>query len=204
MKQNNYWLQGFALASILMSGQIMAEESAAQSTNGPTPVSSSPTQFKGTRIGIVNTKKCLEESKLGKQEQASLEKKKSQMESILKEKESLLEEIESKLNDDDYMDSISDEAARELTRKKRQIRNEGIQLQNQYLRGLQEENMRIIKKLTDAIAKASTSVALSNTSGQVYDVILTDEASTYYAPSLDVSEMVIKKMNEQFDMDQKK
>jgi outer membrane protein len=201
MKKNNTWLQGFVLTSILMSTQIMAQETAAKQVS---TVSSSPIQFKGTKTGIVNTKKCLEESKLGKQEQVNLEKKKGQMESILKEKESLLEEIESKLNDDDYMDSISDEAARELTRKKRQIRNEGMQLQNQYLRGLQEENMRIIKKLTDAIAKASTAIALDNPSGQVYDAIFTDEATTYYAPSLDVSEWVIKKMNEQFDMDQKK
>ena len=203
MKQNNYWLQGLALASILASVQLIAED-ANVSPNGHALVSSTPTQFKGTRIGIVNTKKCLEESKLGKQEQANLEKKKNQMESILKDKESLLEEIENKLNDDDYMDSISDEAARELTRKKRQIRNEGIQLQNQYLRGLQEENMRIIKKLTDAIGKASAAVALSNPSGQVFDAILSDEATTYYGPSLDVSDSVIKKMNEQFDMDQKK
>ena len=36
------------------------------------------------------------------------------MESILQEKEKTLEEIESKLNDDDYMDSVSDEAANEL------------------------------------------------------------------------------------------
>lgn len=155
------------------------------------------------RIGLVNTKKCLEESKLGKQEQANFEKMKQQMESVLQEKEKALEEIESKLNDDDYMDSISDEAASELKRKKRTIRNEGMQLQSQYMQTLQQANVKVIQRLTDVIAKASAQVAKETSNGQPIDVIFTDEACTYYAPSLDVSDRIILKMNAMFEVEQK-
>lgn len=154
------------------------------------------------RIGIVNTKKCLEESKLGKQEQANFEKMKLQMESVLQEKERALEEIEQKLNDDDYMDSISDEAASELKRKKRNIRNEGMQLQNQYMQTLQQTNLKIVQRLTDAISKASAQIA-QETSTAPLDAIFTDEACTYYAPRLDVSDRIIAKMNAIYDAEQK-
>lgn len=155
------------------------------------------------RIGIVNTKKCLEESKLGKQEQANFEKMKQQMETVLQDKERALEEIESKLNDDDYMDSISDEAASELKRKKRTIRNEGMQLQNQYMQTLQQANVKIVQRLTEVISKASAQVAKDSSSGQTVEVIFTDEACTYFAPHLDVSDRIVAKMNAIYDAEQK-
>lgn len=155
------------------------------------------------RAGIVNTKKCLENSKLGKQEQANFEKMKQQMESILQEKEKVLEDIESKLNDDDYMDSISEDAASELKRKKRSLRNEGMQLQNQYMQTLQQANLKIIQRLTDTIAKASALVAQDSTNSQPLEVIFTDEACTYFSPRLDVTDQVVAKMNVLFDAEQK-
>lgn len=153
------------------------------------------------RIGFVNSKKCLEESKLGKQEQSNFEKMKKQMESTLQEKERELEEIESKLEDDDYMDSVSDEVASELKRKKRTIRTEGMQLQNQYMQTLQQANVKIFQKLADAIAKASAQVA--NAAGQQIDAVYTDEATTYFAPHLDVTKDIIAAMNANFDAEQK-
>lgn len=155
------------------------------------------------RVGIVNTKKCLEESKLGKQEQANFEKMKTQMESTLQDKEKTLEEIENKLSDDDYMDSISEEVASELKRKKRTIRNEGMQLQSQYMQTLQQANMKIIQKLTEGISKASAQVAQDTSAGEPVDVIFTDEACTYFAPRLDVTDRIVAKMNAAFDAEQK-
>ncbi len=155
------------------------------------------------KVGIVNTKRCLEESKLGKQEQVNFEKMKNQMESILQDKERALEEIESKLNDDDYLDSISEEAVNELKRKRRTIRSEGMQLQNQYIQTLQQTNLKIVQRLTDVISRASAQVAQDTSNGQQFDVIFTDEACTYYAPHLDVSERVIMRMNAISDVEQK-
>ena len=128
---------------------------------------------------------------------------KNQMESVLHDKEASLEDIETKLNDDDYMDSISEEAANELRRKKRNIRNEGMQLQNQYLQTLQQTNLKIVQKLTEAISKASAQIAQDISSGQPLDAIFTDEACTFYAPHLDVTDRIIAKMNAIFDSEQK-
>jgi outer membrane protein len=175
---------------------VSAQQNQTQ-TNGNSPTSQS------LRIGIVNTKRCLEESKFGKQEQANFEKMKNQMESVLHDKEATLEDIETKLNDDDYMDSISEEAANELRRKKRNIRNEGMQLQNQYLQTLQQTNLKIVQKLTEAIGKASAQIAQDTSSGQPLDAIFTDEACTFYAPHLDVTDRIIAKMNAIFDSEQK-
>lgn len=155
----------------------------------PTPSASKP----ALRIGVVNSKKCVDESRFGKQEQANFEKMKGQMESVLQEKEKTLEDIESKLNDDDYMDSISEEAAAELKRKRRTIRQDGMQLQNQYLQALQQANYKIIQKLTTIIAKASAQVAQDPSNN--LDMIVSDEAATYYNPQFDVSDKVIAKMN---------
>lgn len=152
------------------------------------------------RIGIVNTKKCVEESKLGKQEQANFEKMKGQMESVLQEKERTLEELESKLNDDDYMDSISEEAAAELRRKKRTIKQEGFQLQSQYMQTLQQANYKIVQKLTQVISKASAQVAQESSA---FDLIINDEAATFYTPQLDISDKVIARMNTLFETEPK-
>lgn len=168
------------------------------------PANSSVADAKSAlRVGIVNTKKCLEESKLGKQEQANFERIKNQMESVLRDKEKTLEEIESKLNDDDYMDSISEETASELKRKKRNLKNEGMQLQSQYMQTLQQANMKIIQNLTEIIGKASAQVAQDTSSGTPVDIIFTDEACTYYSPSFDVSDRVVAKMNALFAAEQK-
>jgi len=191
--------------ALVSAGMVNAQHSSYPANNGQqhSNFAGSTQPDQALRIGIVNTKKCLEESKLGKQEQANFEKMKQQMESVLKEKESILEDIESKVNDDDYMDSISDEAASELKRKKRTIKNEGMQLQSQYMQTLQQANLKIIQRLTDVIGKACAQVAKDRSNGQPVDVIFTDEACTFYAPSLDVSDRVVAQMNIMFEAEQK-
>ncbi|MFI0435165.1 MAG: OmpH family outer membrane protein [Parachlamydiaceae bacterium] len=208
MKKLSTWFFSIGTCSVLMSNTMVNGEPASYST-GNSHISQQQT-FSGTgqqsttlRIGIVNTKKCLEESKLGKQEQANFEKMKQQMESVLQEKERVLEEIDAKVNDDDYMDSISEEAASELKRKKRTIKNEGMQLQSQYMQTLQQANLKIIQRLTDVIGRACGQVAKDKSNGQPVDVIFTDEACTFYAPGLDVSDRVIIQMNMIFDAEQK-
>ncbi len=197
MKKYSQWL---LCLGICFTGSMAYGQATPNANNGNSTLSNNSQSF---RIGIVNTKKCLEDSKLGKQEQANFEKMKQQMESVLQEKEKVLEDIESKLNDDDYMDSVSDEVASELKRKKRNLRNEGMQLQSQYMQTLQQANVKIIQKLTDAIGKASSQVAKDATSGQTIEVIFTDEACTYFAPSLDVTDRIVAKMNAIFDSEQK-
>ena len=184
MRNLRVWLLGIAGWAFLIAAPLSAQQD-------QTPQSNS-----SVKIGVVNTKKCLEESKLGKQEQSNFEKMKKQMESILQEKEKDLEEIEAKLNDDDYMDSISEEAASELKRKKRTLRSEGMQLQNQYIQTLQQAQMKVVQSLTEAISKASKLVAQE---GSQLDAIFSDEACTYFGEKLDVTSKVVSKMNQIFD-----
>ncbi len=197
-KQADRFLIMGGLATFILGGSLAAQEA-----NRPLEPESQPSDAAAIRIGIVNTKKCLEESKLGQQEQVNFEKMKKQMESVLQEKEHVLEEIENKLNDDDYMDTISEEVAIELKRKRRSIRNEGMQLQNQYLQTLQQANVKIVQKLTDAISKASLQVAQESSTGQRIDVIFSDEACTYFSPKLDVSNQVIQKMNALYEAEKR-
>lgn len=192
MKKLNFWLINSLLCcSFLASTLAYGEDSHANS--GPSTL----------KIGVVNTKRCLEESKVGKEQQANFEKMKKQMESVLQDKESDLEEIESKLADDEYMDSISEEAANSLKRKKRQVRNEGMQLQQQYMQTLQRTNMEVVRNLTEEITKASAAVAGDRSSPDHYDVIFTDEACNFSSPDLDVTNKIIQKMDEMFEKSKK-
>ena len=169
------------LASMLMTAALSAD------TN------------KAAKIAVVNTKKCLEESKKGKQEQANFEKMKSQMENVLQEKEKGLEDIESKLNDEDYVDSISSEAEADLKRKRRTLRQEAMQLQSQYMQTLQQANYKIIQNLAETINKASSEVAKKDG----YDLVLNDEATSYYNHDLDISEKIVTEMNTIFETESK-
>lgn len=199
MKHLRQWILVLGLAtSFCLCDNAQAQQATPQSHPQQTT-----SQNQSLRVGVVNSKKCLEESKLGKQEQANFEKMKTQMESVLREKEKTLEELELKLEDEDYMDSISEETASELKRKKRTIKNEGMQTQGQFMQQLQQANMKIVQKLTEAIGKASAQVAQDTSSGEPLDLIITDEACTYFGPRLDVSDRIIAKMNAMFDADQK-
>lgn len=147
--------------------------------------------YADTKIGVVNFKTCLEKSNLGKQEQGSFEGMKKQMESILEEKGKVLDALEVKTQDSDYMDSLSPEAEAEFHRKGRAMKQELMQLQNQYLQTLNQANFKIVQKLTEAIAKASKEIAAE----RKLDLVINEEGSFYYNPQLDISEVVSARMD---------
>lgn len=144
------------------------------------------------KIGVVSFKTCLEESKIGKQEQANFDAMKKQMETVLEEKGKVLESIELKKRDADYMDSLSPEMETEFNRKARALESEFMQLQNQYMQTLQQANVKILQKLNDLISQASKEIAPA----QRFDMILNDEACYFCSPALDISTQIAKKMDE--------
>lgn len=150
-------------------------------------------------IGLANFKTCVEQSKMGKQEQTTFESMKKQMESILEEKEKALNEMATKFNDPDYLDSLAPEAETELKRKFRALSQELTQQQNQYYQTLNQANYRIIQKLTDSVTKASNEVAKENK----LDIILNEESCFYCVASLDISSLVVVKMDEAFEKEAK-
>ncbi len=150
-------------------------------------------------IRVVNFKKCVEDSKVGKKEQETFEALKKQMESVLEEKEKALNEIGSKFNDPDYLDSLSPEAETDLKRKFRALNQEITEQQNQYYQTLQQTNFKVIQKLTDAVAAAAQKVAKDNH----VDLMVSEETSFYYSPDLDLSKQVVAEMDRVFDLEEK-
>lgn len=155
-------------------------------------VVAAPGYAEEVKIGVVNFKTCLEQSKIGKEEQASFEAMKKQMESILEEKGKVLEALETKFQDSDYMDSLSPEAETEFNRKARGLKNEFMQLQNQYMQTLNQANMKIVQKLNDLISKASKEIATE----KKLDIVLNDEGCFFSSARLDISGLISTKMDE--------
>lgn len=208
MKNLSKWLVNLSVYSILasaipLSAQVNNDQ---QKLNAPATQSTSiqKTSNQPSKVSVLNTRRCLEESKMSKQERIILEKMKNQMESVLKDKEKAIQSIENKLRDEDYMDSISDEAERELRHKKKILIEEGVELNRQFSDNLEMTNMKIMQTIIEAINKASKEVVqdLAN-SGQIVDLILTSEACTYFNPTLDITDLVLIKMDSIYEAEQK-
>jgi outer membrane protein len=147
------------------------------------------------KVGIVSFKSCVEQSKIGKQEQANFEGLKKQMESVLAEKEKSLNDMASKFNDPDYLDSLSPEAETELKRKFRGLNQEIAQQQNQYMQTLQQTNFKVVQKLQDQVTKAATIVAKN----EKLDLILNDEGTFYFAPALNISDKIVGILDKDYE-----
>lgn len=152
------------------------------------------------KVGVVNSRKCIEDSKLGKQELENFEGMKKQMESTFSDKEKKLNELANKLNDADYLDSISPEAETELKREFRSMSQDLGQVQQQYYQTLQQANMKIMQKIAESIAKASEEVAKA----QKFDLVLNEESSFYHSSALDITPSVVTEMDKSFSKENKK
>lgn len=152
---------------------------------------------KSLKVGFVNFKLCVEESKYGKQEEASFEAMKKQMESVVEEKEKTLNELAAKLNDPDQLDLMSPEAETDLKRKFRALSQELTQLQSQYYQTLNQANFKIVQEISDKVAAASEKVAKD----LQLDFVLNDETGFYVSESLDISKHIVKELDAQFEKD---
>lgn len=148
-----------------------------------------------SKVGIVNFKNCVEQSKAGKLEQANFESLKKQMENVLAEKEKSLNDMSNKFNDGDYLDSLSPEAETELKRKFRALNQELSQQQQQYLQTLQQTNLKVIQGLTETVSKAAQTLAKN----EMLDMVFNEEAFFYWAPELDMTQKVISILDADFE-----
>jgi outer membrane protein len=172
------------------------------SVEGADPATPSSVSVKGTdlKVGVVNFRKVVENSKQGKQQQATFEGMKSQMESLLQEKEKSLKEIASKLNDQDYLDGLTPEAENDLKFKYRSLSQEMAQSQQQFLQSLQQANVKIVQMLTEEVSKVAGEVAQAKN----LDIVLNEDSAFYAKSALDLSDKVVQKMNENFEREAKK
>lgn len=151
------------------------------------------------KIGLVNFKKAVEDSKFGKHEQETFDMMKKQMESIITEKEKSFTDISQKMGDDDYKDSLSQDAMEKLEKQYRSLGQELAQAQNQYYQALQQANYKILAEIAGAVSKASTKVAES----KKLDIVMNDDNMFYHAPSLDITADVVTEMDQAYDQELK-
>lgn len=157
--------------------------------------SAAETPSNNVKVAVVNFKTCVDQSKIGKQEQSSFEALKKQMELSLEEKEKTMTEISEKFNDPDYLDSLSPEAETELKRKFRGMNQELSQIQAQYYQTLQQTNFKIVQKLQEDVTKAATKIAEQDG----YDVVLNEESVFFVNAKHDISTKVVQMMDQNFE-----
>lgn len=151
------------------------------------------------KIGVINFKQAVEQSKLGKQEQASFEALKKQAEQVLQEKEKQMTAIGAKLDDPDYMDSLSPEAEAELKHKFRVLNQDLAQQQQQLYQTLSQANFKIVQKLTEAVNQAAQKLAAD----KKLDIIVNEDACFFFSKSLDRTADAIKILDEPISKDAK-
>lgn len=150
-------------------------------------------------VGVVNFTTCINDSKLGKQEQASFETLKNQMTTLLQDTEKQLSEISAKFNDPEYLDGLSPEAEEELKVKFRNLNEELNRYQNQYYQVLNQANMRIIQTMTTNINGAAEKVAKE----KKIAMVMNKDACFFYSPQLEITPLVISEMDKNFDKEVK-
>ncbi|MDR3624816.1 MAG: OmpH family outer membrane protein [Chlamydiales bacterium] len=175
---------------LLLSSAASAQNSAVK------PSSSSEVAL---HVGVVNFKACVEQSKLGKAEQAAFESLKDQMSTILEKTEKELEDIANKLNDPEHLDSLSTEAEADLKTKFQSLSQELGRYQNQYYQILNQANFKLIHELGEKVSAVSESVAKE----KGINLVLNEDACFYYAPALDITKDVVVELDKRFDAEEK-
>ncbi len=143
------------------------------------------------KIGLVDFKAAVEQSKAGKQEQDMYEGMKKQIESILQEKDEEFQRLSKNLKDEDFRDSQKPEALEKMEEQYRSLGQELAQAQSHYYQTLQQANFKIVQKLAELVGQASTTVA----ENEGLDLILNTDQAFYNAPTLDVTEKVVAQMD---------
>ncbi len=151
------------------------------------------------KVGFVNFRKCIEESKMGKQQQSAFEGLQGQMEASLGEIQKNLAEITNKLSDEDYLDGLSTDAENELKHKYRTLSQELARTQGQYVQTLQDANVRVLQMLSNEVTEAAQEVAKA----KGLDLVFNEEACFYYKPSMDISTDIVAALDGKFEKEQK-
>lgn len=143
---------------------------------------------------VVNTRDCFMNSKLGKQEQEAFERLKNQKATLIEEKSKELEEIVKKLSDPTILDSMSPEAEQRAKNDYAALSQEIKGMYEECQQILYQKEMQIGQKLQNNIDKALEEMNKENGC-----IILKSDACHYYPKELDITDTVVKKLDERFD-----
>lgn len=151
------------------------------------------------KMGYVNAKKCIEKSKYGKREKTAFETLRKQLGDNLEKADKELNELAKKLEDQEYMDGLSSPAAEELKQKFQKSSQEFVRYQNQYYQLLNQANVKLLQNLNNIICESSDKVRKDKN----LNVVFNDEAIFSVDPSYDISEEIVKKMDDRFEQESK-
>ena len=154
---------------------------------------------KGSSFGIVDFMTCIQQSKVGKHEQEGFEALRNQMQSMLQDVERQLQDVATKLNDNEYMDGLSPEGEKDLKMRFQALSEEMQRYQNQYYQVLQQAYMKLNQTVDMKINTASNVVAKD----YKIPLILKKDAVFFYDEKFDITQLVITKMNEEYEHEQK-
>lgn len=146
------------------------------------------------KIGTVSFKYCLDQSKIGKHEQALFEKIRKDLEQTIEKKEKELNELSPKFSDE-YLDALTPEAEGELKEKFKMLSQELTQQQNQYYHTLNQANFQTVQKLFEMISQVAKDVAKE----KGLDLVINDESCFFKTDKLDVSKDIVVKLDARFD-----
>lgn len=149
-------------------------------------------------IGLVSIRTCLEQSKVGKAEQESFEGLKKQLEQSIEQKEKELNELAPKFTDE-YLDTLTPEAERELKEKFKMLSQDLSMQQNQYFAALNQANAQSMQKLIELVNEASKTVAKTKS----LQLVMNDEICFFKDASFDVTAEIIKELDLLFDAQKK-
>lgn len=150
-------------------------------------------------VGIVSLDRCLNESKYGVQEQNGFEALQKQFSGTIEAIDQELAEIDEKAKDEDYIDSLSQEAEDEMRMRFQQLLQTRSQQENQAMQILNQERYRLISGLNTEVMRASQIIAKENK----LEMVLRDEAAFFYKGGMDITDQVIVEMNKLFDVENK-
>lgn len=145
--------------------------------------------------GIVNFPSCLQESKYGKEEQASFDKVRERMVALITDIEKQLNEIATKFSDPEFVDSLSPEAEQEIKANFQSLSEEHSRYQNQYMQVMQQEHMRVMQAMKGYVSTASDAVRKRKN----ISLVVPEEACFSYEPSYDITKAVIEEMDKNYD-----
>lgn len=147
-----------------------------------------------SEIGVVNLQRCLEESLLGKKEQEELDRIKKRFSKSIGKLEEELKSMYSKLQDEEYMEGLSQTASDELRKDFEEKTGEYQVLMSQYQQELNQRHVKRLQKVFDEVKKASQIVRQKKN----LSVILNEEV-VLAAPNVDQTEAIIKILDESFE-----
>ncbi len=154
-------------------------------------------QLPELKIGFVNFKRCMEDSKLGQQEKGSFEVMRDQMQESLEKTEGELHEIAGKLEDHDYMDGLSPAAEEELKARLQSLSQEFGRYQNQYYQILNQANFQMMQALHTQVSTAAEKVRQK----QLLSMVLNEDSLFAFSDSFDVTAAVIEEMDRRFELE---